>query len=189
MLADILDIHMMHTPTERRCDMRGRLIASVGIFCMVILIVSGVDAQMKPDEQGKPDKPFKPGKPGKELIIFTGDLSGYQVVEGCCPNAGPFPEYTMCLNFEVGGYPAGTCYDGQLFINGYRYLAKGERQYKVQFWREGTEVAIEIIGGVIDYDKRTKVLTVTFTEELCVDLYSGRPITLVSFTLVRHETD
>jgi len=161
--------------------MKRRLIAFVGIFCIAILIVSGVDARMNPD---KPDKP--PGKSKTEWIEFSGDLAGGQPVDGCCPNAGPFPEYRMCLNFEVGGFPAGTCYDGQLFINNYRYLAKGERQYKVQFWKEGTDVGIEIIGGVINFDKRSKILTVTFTEELCVDMCTGAPITTVNFTLVRH---
>jgi hypothetical protein len=157
--------------------MKGRLMALVGIFCMAILIVSGSYAQ------GKPDKP--PGKSNTEWIQFWGDLNGGQPVDGCCPNAGPFPPYRMCLNFEVNGHPAGTCYDGHLFINGYRYHGWGEREYIVQFWTDDQDVAIEIIGGVIDFDKRTKVLTVTFTEELCVDMITGQPITNVTFTLVR----
>jgi len=176
MVFDILDIPRMHTPTERRYKMKGRLITFVGILCMAILIFSGANAG---------DKPDKPGKSHTEWIEFWGDLSGGQPVDGCCPNAGPFPEYRMCLNFEVGGFSAGTCYDGQLFMNGYRYHGWGERQYIVQFWKEGTDVAIEIIGGVLDYNKKTKVLMVTFTDELCVDMVTGRPITTVTFTLVR----
>jgi len=163
--------------------MKKRLIAFVGIFCIAILIISGVDARMNPD---KPDKP--PGKSKTEWIEFSGDLVGGQPVDGCCPNAGPFPEYRMCLNFDMHGNPVPggyECYDGQLFINNYRYLAKGEREYKVQFWKEGTDVAIEIIGGVKDFDKRNKILTVTFTEELCVDMRTGRPITTVNFILIR----
>jgi len=160
--------------------MKGKFIAFVGIFCIAILIVLGADAKGKPD---KPDKPGKPGKPKTEWIKFWGDLVGSQPVDGCCPNAGPFPDYRMCLNFEVGGFLAGTCHDGQLFIN--VYGAGRNRQYKVRFWKEGTDVAIEIIGGVIDFDKRNKILTVTFTDELCVDMSTGRPITKVTFKLVR----
>jgi hypothetical protein len=156
--------------------MKGRLIAFVGIFCIAALIVSGAFAQGKSD---------KSGKSNTEWIDFWGDLNGGQPVDGCCPNAGPSPPYRMCLNFEVSGHLAGTCYDGHLFINNYRYLAKGEREYIVQFWTDDQDVAIEIIGGVIDFDKRTKVLTVTFTDELCVDMKTGQPITEVTFTLVR----
>jgi hypothetical protein len=156
--------------------MKGRLIGFVGIFCIAILIVSGSYAQGKPD---------KPGKSKTEWIEFWGDLNGGQPVDGCCPNAGPFPPYRMCLNFEVSGHPAGTWYDGHLFINGYRYHGWGEREYIVQFWTDDQDVAIEIIGGVVDFDKRTKVLTVTFTDELCVDMNTGQPITTVTFTLIR----
>ena len=90
-MLDILGTRRMPTPTDRRCKMKGRLIAFVGIFCIAILIFSGTDAKGE-----KPDKPS--GKPsGKEWIQFWGDLVGGQVVEGCCPNAGPNPSYDMCL--------------------------------------------------------------------------------------------
>jgi len=158
--------------------MKGRLIAVVGVFCIAILIFSGTDAQGM-----KPDKPDKPSKSNTEWIEFWGDLVGGQPVDGCCPNAGPNPPYRMCLNFEVGGFPAGTCYDGNLFIN--FFGAGRNRQYIVKFSKEGTDVAIKIIGGVIDYDRRTKVLTVTFTDELCVDNNTGQVIAEVNFTLVR----
>jgi len=87
----------------------------------------------------------------------------------------------MQLAFEVGDFPAYTGYDGQLFVN--RYGAGRDQKYKVQFWND--DIAIEIIGGVIDDDKKNKVLTVTFTDEACVDLYTKAPIAAVSFVLVR----
>ena len=155
--------------------MKGRLIAFVGIFCIAVLIVSGQDAQ---------DKPDKPVPSKAEWIAFDGDLVGGQAVVGCCPNAGPFPEYRMCLNFWVGTYPPGW-YDGQLFIN--YYGAGRNRKYIVQFWNDALPgLAIEIIGGVIDYDKKNGVLTVTFTDELCVDLWTQAPIARVNFTLKRY---
>jgi hypothetical protein len=86
--------------------MKGRAIRLVVILCIAGLIVSGANAKGKPD---------KPGGSKVEQIEFTGDLAGWQTVEGCCPNAGPFPEYTMTLG---GDLPDGT-YDGQLFINYY----------------------------------------------------------------------
>ncbi|MBA7641578.1 hypothetical protein ES703_49263 [subsurface metagenome] len=154
---------------------------------LVFIGVDFIESQVK--TQGKPEKPFKPGKPEKEWIQFTGELEGGQVVEGCCPNAGPFPEYTMTLKFGSSifppFFPPGT-YDGQLFINSYG--AGRNRKYKVQFWwNYDLDLGIEIIGGVIEGDKKTKVLTVTFTNEECVHIKSGTPIALVSFELVRHQ--
>ena len=162
--------------------MKGKFIAFVGIFCIAILIVLGADAK------GKPDKPDKPGKPEKEWIQFTGDLVGGQMVEGCCPNAGPFPEYTMTLKFGSSYFPPyfppGTYDEGWLFIN--TYGAGRNRKYKVQFWwNYDLDLGIEIIGGVIEGDKKTKVLTVTFTNEECVHIKSGDPIAVVTFKLVR----
>jgi hypothetical protein len=153
--------------------MKGRLIAFVGIFCIAVLIVSGQDAQGKPD---------KPGKSNTEWIAFEGDLVGGQAVVGCCPNAGPWPEYTMTLLFGAGDFLPGT-YDGQLFIN---YYGAGRNQkYKVQFWNNDIGLFIEIIGGVIELDRKNNLLTVTFTEEMCVNLFTGDPIAVVNFTLVR----
>jgi hypothetical protein len=154
--------------------MKKRLIAFVGIFCMAILIVSSADAQRKPE---------KPSKSNTEWIAFDGDLVGGQEVEGCCPNAGPWPAYTMTLLFKVGDFPPGT-YDGQLFIN--TYGAGRNHKYKVQFWNNEIGLFIEIIGGVIDNDRKNKVLTVTFTDEECVDGWTGNHIAYVTFTLVRH---
>ena len=153
--------------------MKGRLIAFIGIFCIAILIVSGVNAD-------KPPKPPKPGGTTAECIVFTGDLIGGQEVEGCCPNAGPFPAYTMTL--DSLGLLDGT-YEGQLFIN---YHGAGRnKKYIVQFWNDDLGVAIEIIGGVIDNDKKNKVLTVTFEDETGWDLINDIPIPNMSFVLVR----
>jgi len=152
--------------------MKGKLIAFASILCIASLMASGANAD-------KPDKAPKGPKTNTELIIFTGDLSGNEPVEGCCPSAGPFPEYGMRLS-GVGNITDGY-YDGFLFIN--RYGSGRNQKYKVQFWNDA--IAIEIIGGVIDEDNKNKRLTVTFTEEACVDLDSGDWIAAVTFELVR----
>lgn len=149
--------------------MKSRLAAFVGVFCIAILIASGAFA-------GKPDKPPKPPKPGnitKECIVFTGDLesvAGGTVVEGCCPNAGPWPAYTMTF-VDIAGWPWGP-HEGQVFMN---FFGNGpDREYKVQFWTwdfdaetpgEG-DYFFQIYGGDVNYNKKTKILTVTFTDEL-----------------------
>jgi hypothetical protein len=139
--------------------MKVRLYALLGI-CIAILIVSG------PDAQGK--KPVKPDITESETIIFTGDLEGDQEVEGPW-GPGSYPEYTMTLSFDVGELagplyiPAGIPINGQLWINhGHGTMRK---KYIVHFWTD--EFGIEIIGGVIDYDRKTEVTTVTFTDEVC----------------------
>jgi len=116
-----------------------------------------------------------------ELIVFTGDLQGWAHVEGCCPNAGPSPRYTMYLENDLVTdsdppivYPAGD-YDGELFMNGYG--AGQDREYIVQFHACCTaedsvdkcrdlypELKFQIIGGTPVHDKKNKVLTVTFVD-------------------------
>ena len=123
----------------------------------------------------------KPPKGEKsELITFVGDLAGSQVVKGCCPNAGPYPEYSMTLS---GQLPAGP-YDGQIFMNN---VGRGKnKSYMVQFWTN--TMFLEVRGGVIQYDKRNKILTATFTDKECVieDLINGGITTVVvRFTLTR----
>jgi len=49
----------------------------------------------------------------------------------------------------------------------------------------GNLIAFEIIGGVVDDDKKSKVTTVVFEDEDCVHLETGKSIDTVSFTLVR----
>ena len=153
-----------------------RLTMFLAIFCIVILTASSQVAK------GKPDKPENPGQSHTEWIEFTGDLIGGQPVDDCCPNAGPFPGYRMYLSFWVGDNPPGW-YDGQLFIN--NYGAGRDHEYKVQFWNNELCLWIEIIGGVIYSDRKTKVLTVIFTKEDCVDRFTDEIVKQVSFTLVR----
>ena len=126
-------------------------------------------------------------EPNFEWITFSGDLEGSQEVEGCCGNAGPFPEYTMTLSDKFSEEFRGE-HNGYIFISGF-----GRRMpwdYKVQFWwYEGdTEYFIEIRGGEVHKDKKTKILTVTFenvpTYEIWIDWDLQEPVT-VTFTLTR----
>ena len=125
-------------------------------------------------------------KPKSELITFVGDLAGSQDVVGCCPNAGPFPAYTMTLSEEFPGTMPGT-YDGQIFMN--QYGAGKKKSYIVQFgWTEGgIEYFIEIIGGDIEQNRKTKILTVTFNEVPC-EIWIDKELTnttIVNFILTR----
>jgi hypothetical protein len=100
-----------------------------------------------------------------ELITFSGDLQGEQEVTGCCPNAGPFPEYTMNLSQTFGELSGG--YDGNIFMN---VFGVGQnKSYMVQFgWtNNGSDYFIEIRGGVFQEDKKTKTLTATFMAAPC----------------------
>jgi hypothetical protein len=123
----------------------------------------------------------KPEKP--ERITFTGDLSGQEDILGCCPNAGPFPEYTMTLS---GPLPAGT-YDGNIFMN--KVGKKPNQSYMVQFWwtENANNYYIEIRGGAIEEDKKNKTIIATFTEESC-EIWINNDLTAtedVSFVLTR----
>ena len=169
--------------------MRKKLITKLGILGLAAIFLMSMASYSTDQEvttQGKPDKPGKPTN--VEWIQFTGDLEGGQPVVGCCPNAGPFPEYTMTLMKDVGHIPAGI-YNGNLFTKSFSTGGKkADRQegYKVQFWMEGCDFAFEIRGGVIDFNKWNRVLTVTFTDVLCEDFCTGQPLAELTFTLVRH---
>lgn len=126
----------------------------------------------------------KPEKP--ERITFTGDLSGQEDILGCCPNAGPFPEYTMTLSAtfeELSGI-----HEGNIFMN---KVGKGKnKSYMVQFWwTEIDDYFIEIRGGVFQEDKKSKALTATFTDAPCEiwinDVFTST--VSVNFTLTRSE--
>jgi hypothetical protein len=126
-----------------------------------------------------------PNKPRKaELIAFVGDLKGSQTVVGCCPNAGPFPAYTMTLSGPLlESLPAGP-HDGQIFMNtvGSR---RANRSYMVQFWTE--TMFLEVRGGVIQEDKKNKSLTATYTNQPMTIYLDGEPTDPVdvNFTLTR----
>ena len=135
-------------------------------------------------------------KPKGELITFSGDLYGEQEVVDCCPNAGPNPEYTMTLSevFQTVFEP-GT-YHGHIFMNSFGRNMLWD--YKVQFWwGEGGddyfyEYFIEIRGGEAHKDKKTKILTVTFIDVPCYEIWKrGDLLTtenlevIVNFTLTR----
>jgi len=98
--------------------MKSKLVAFASILCIASLMASGANAG-KPTNPGKGDKP---PKTNTELIVFQGALQGWAHVEGCCPNAGPSPRYTMYLPdglYDFNDeqiYEAGI-YDGELFIN------------------------------------------------------------------------
>ena len=158
-------------------------LAFVAMLFSLFFVVTNATAK-------KPVKPPPdPDQTTAECIVFAGDLEtvpGSEVVEDCCPNAGPFPGYAMTLDLK---YEDGTTayyggpYDGKLFIN--NYGAGRSHGYIVQFWND--DICFEAIGGVIDNDKKSKFLTVSFNgEEAYFCETDGVPIfPLVSFTLQR----
>jgi hypothetical protein len=172
--------------------MKGRLAAFVGVFCIALLIASGAYA-VKPDKPIKPPKPEKPDQPNLtiECIVFTdnGDdedlvhvyLEGGQdcAVVGCCPNAGPAPQYEMTLHNVryTPAFGAEALLDnqpvlGHLFMNGYGRNAPYEG-WKVQFWTcdyrarrpVGGDFFFQIRGGTGGEDKKTKVTVVKFLDD------------------------
>ena len=163
--------------------MKRRLYVFIGIFCIAILTVSSQSTQ------GKPDKPPGKDKPHPEWIQFLGpDLvtpEGGEVVEGCCPNAGPNPPYSLFVNFPVYDVPAGLRH-GNVFMNVFGHGQNREYLVKFGFTYEETYYCLKILGGVMDYDKQSRVLTVTFTDAPCTDNNTGAPIAEVNFTLIRY---
>ena len=162
--------------------MKAGRVVIVGSLFIAILVVSGAKAE----GQGKPGKPpFT----GQECIVFTGDqlrphLDGKQVVEGCCPNRGPFPPYTMELWDVLDGFEG--VYDGHLFVNQYR---PGRiRQYMVEFWTD--ELHFVVMGGVVKEDTKNK-LVVDFDiynsecDEYSSGTYKGPCLHIPTFRLVR----
>jgi len=162
---------------------------------------SGQQTVTAPDDVlpqfGRPDKPGdEPEVPG-EWIAFTGDLTGGDMVEGCCPNGGPNPVYTLTLAGPP--FPAGIAgtHTGPIFMNGLgRKLGGG---YMVQFsWVDEDEddvhYHLEIRGGEVTYHKRTKVLYVDFEDATMwrrdcdggpiIEEYAG-----VNFRLTRRPTE
>jgi hypothetical protein len=157
--------------TDEEDAMKGRCVAFVVFFCVASLIVSTGFAKGKPP---KPDKPDTPGQSKGECIKFSGDLqsAGETIIEGCCPNAGPWPAYTMTL--ATDSPVDGTAIPGYLFIGSYGTPAPYEG-HKVQFWTwdvdsetPGTgDFFFEIRGGtaVSEKVKNHRILTVNFVDE------------------------
>jgi hypothetical protein len=169
--------------------MKTRLGALVGVFLIVIFAVSVLDAGPNPD---KPPKPAKPDKPNltTECIVFTDNtedvfdhvyLEGGQecAVVGCCPNAGPAPQYVMTLYNVCYTSAFGTTEFlpevpvlGHLFMNEFGRNAPYEG-WLVQFWTcdyrarrpVGGDFFLQIRGGTGDEDKKTKVTIVEFLSE------------------------
>ena len=142
----------------------------IATFVSLMFVVNGLEAG-KPDKDN-PNKPIKSDNPKKtkaECIVFIGALEtapGSEVVKGCCPNAGPFPAYTMTLDLhDANGNDYVGDYDGQLFMN---FASEG---YKVQFWNWDSDtetpgvgnIFFEINGGDIIYDRKNKYLHVAFS--------------------------
>ncbi len=162
------------------------------LFALPLVLVAcdtqPVDVDTPDAQFAKGEKPSKPPRPTSgEFITFSGDLGGSQEVEGCCPNAGPFPEYTMTLS-ETFPHEMFGEHTGNIFMNSLGRKVQGD--YIVQFWWEeepDNDYFIEIRGGETEYDKRTKVLTVTFSEEEMTIWQNGEelPAEYVSFVLTR----
>ena len=115
------------------------------------------------------------GNTNAECIVFTGDLEtvpGSEVVEDCCPNAGPFPAYMMSLNLlDEDGITYQGQYEGQLFT---KFSSNGpHKDSKVQFWSWDSDfdtpgvgdIFFEIDGGDVVFDRKNDFLTVSFTDE------------------------
>jgi hypothetical protein len=167
--------------------MKTRLAVLGGVFCIVIFAVSFADAK------GKPPKPEKPAKPNltTECIVFTDNqndddlehvyLEGGQdcATVGCCPNAGPFPQYVMTL-YNVcytSAFNTTDCLQedpvlGLLFMNGFGRNAPYEG-WLVQFWTcdyrarrpVGGDFFLQIRGGTeVPQPKKSKVEVIEFLD-------------------------
>jgi len=163
-------------------EMKAERAAIVGILFIAMLVVSGASAD-KPEGQGKPGKP--PSTSG-ECIVFTGELAGKQVVQGCCPNHGPFPEYTMTLSDGILEDIPGGEYPGNVFMN---YWGAGRtRHYIVQFWTPQDALFLEVKGGVVREEKNKLTVDFDSGNSVCRD-YSMTPDEpchgAPTFTLVR----
>jgi hypothetical protein len=159
------------------------LVISASMLSMALIFVSCDASQLTHNTLDVETPNLSKGKPNKspkaELITFVGDLEGSQEVVGCCPNAGPFPAYTMTLSEPL---PAGE-YDGQIFMN--TVGTRKDQSYMVQFWTE--TMFLEARGGVIEEDKKSKSLTATFTNQPMTIHLEGEPtyVVDVDFTLTR----
>jgi hypothetical protein len=191
--AELPDDGIYHLHRRRHPTMKRLLTLFALPLVLVACDTQPVDVDTPDAQFAKGEKPSKPPRPTSgEFITFTGDLGGSQKVEGCCPNAGPFPEYTMTLSGIFPPEMAGE-HTGNIFMNNWAPAPnrKDEGGYKVQFWwGEGTEdyYFLEINGGDVQYNKKTKFLTVSFDQEGMCIWHNGvecqTPV-IVSFDLTR----
>jgi hypothetical protein len=137
------------------------LIVSITMILVSLILVTSGLSKPRPNPNSNP-----------ELIIFEGDLEGNQEVVGCCPNAGPNPEYTMFLSDTFPPEFRGE-HTGKIFMNSFGHNMQWD--YKVQFWwnESDTQYFIEIRGGEVHRDRKTKILTVTFDNVLCYEIWIG----------------
>jgi hypothetical protein len=156
------------------------IVISVLMLSMTLFFV-GCENEGQPTENASDvetqilDKKIK-----SEWIAFTGNLVGGEEVSGCCPNRGPNPEYTLTLS---GLLPPGTYNNGEIFMNSTGRQSPGD--YLVKFW--SGSMYLEIRGGEKQYDRRNKILTVTFENVPC-EIWIGEVLTAtvdVSFILTR----
>jgi hypothetical protein len=164
-------------------EMKAGRVAIVGILFIAMLVVSGANAD-KPQGQGKPGKP---PSLSQECIVFAGELEGKQLVEGCCPSAGPFPAYTMTLSDGILTDIPADEYPGNVFMN--QWGPGRTLHYIVQFWTPYDELFLEVKGGVVREETKNK-LTVDFdsNNSVCRDYSMTRDQwchRAPTFTLVR----
>jgi len=167
--------------------MKAKVISFLALSMAIILVSCEYES---PPTQNTPDVETQilDKKPHDgDLIIFEGDLAGNDTVMGCCPNAGPSPEYTMDVVSDKFPVEFRGEHTGNIFLNGFgRHLPWA---YKVQFWwgEVPNDYFIEIRGGTVHKDKRTKILTATFTQEdTCWTWHNGvEEIIFIDFTLLR----
>ncbi len=184
------------TPKKGTYIMKTPLVTSVLMLSIALVFVSCengsqlTESTLDVETQLSSKKPH-PQKPPEEaeLITFVGDLAGEQRVPDCCPNSGPFPAYTMTLSDVFPEEIRGE-HSGNIFMNSFG--RKAQWDYIVQFWWEEQEAEIyfiEIRGGEKEYNRRTKILTVTFTAEKMTIIYPDGHSTDVdvTFTLTRSQ--
>ena len=193
-------------------EVSGALVASIQVDDAAQVVDYDIEVRTSSGRRGKGTTLFRVrhrdggGSDHAECIVFTGDLEtvpGFELLEGCCPNAGPWPAYSMILHLlDEDDIAYEGQYDGQLFMSGFSPRPPRARtnQYKVQFWSWDSDtetpgvgdVFFEIYGGDVVEDKKNKTLTVTFTEEQpTLWLYDDEccaieaPVLPVSFELFR----
>ena len=144
--------------------MKTILISILIFFLPLIFVTCEYDSQPTENKSSDEDQVLTKKPVTGELITFTGDLEGNETVVGCCPNAGPNPEYTLTLNNPP--FPAeisGTYVNGEIFMNSTGRQSPGD--YLVKYW--AGSMYLEIRGGEKQYDRRNKILIVTFEQVPC----------------------